>query len=176
MLAEEHADPLNGRWERSLITKITDKIITKTTTVNAPVPSAWNAWTTHEGLESFFGVQNEVELCIGGKYEMYFLMNNPVGLRGSEGCKVLSYLPLKMLSFSWNAPPQYREVRESQYKTWVVLTFEEIQPDKTKVVLNHLGWPDQKTWHEVYEYFEEAWDQVFGDFELMFPLRRRGLR
>ena len=176
MLDEEPVNHQKGRWGRSLITKITDEIITKTTTVNAPVSSAWNAWTTHEGLKSFFGVQNEVELCIGGKYEIYFLMNNPVGLRGSEGCKILSYLPLKMLSFSWNAPPQYREIRESQYKTWVVLTFEEIQPDKTKVVLNHLGWPDQKNWYEVYEYFDKAWDRVFRDFELMFPLRRSGTR
>ncbi len=56
-------------------------------------------WTTSEGLRAFFGVDNRIEMVSGGAFEIYFLMENEYGLRGSEGCKVISLLPQKMLSF-----------------------------------------------------------------------------
>lgn len=148
--------------------KTTDSIIRKSLIVNATLESVWKLWTTHEGLKLFFGFDNEIELLIGGKYEIYFLMNNPIGSRGSEGCKVLSYLPNQMLSFSWNAPPQYKKVRENEYKTWVVMIFKEVEKGKTEVTLNHLGWPNQRDWNEVFEYFNSAWDHVMNDFKNLF--------
>lgn len=148
--------------------EISDRAIKKRVRVNVPVEVAWKAWTTYEGLKSFIGIENEIELCIGGKFEIYFLMNNPIGLRGSEGCKVLSYLPQEMLSFSWNAPPQYKEIRESRYKTWVVVIFQRINESETEVLLNHIGWPDELKWNVVFEYFDKAWGHVFNDFEKLF--------
>ena len=111
---------------------------------------------------TFFGKDNKIELSPGGAYEIYFFMDNPVGLRGGEGCIVLSFLPKEMLSFTWNAPPEFREIRESVYHTWVVVNFKEISSTKTEVFLTHLGLPDDKSWDPVYKYFEEAWDIVLG--------------
>ena len=117
-------------------------------------------WTTHEGLLTFFGADNNVELIPGGAFEIYFLVDNPYGLRGSEGCKVLSFMTQKMLSFSWNAPPQFQQIRSGEYKTWVVVEFEQVSEGETKVTLTHLGWPQGKQWDKVYDYFTEAWDVV----------------
>ncbi len=89
---------------------INDKIITKTRLIETPINTIWWQWTTHEGLLTFFGQDNKVELCLGGAYEIYFLLDNPEGLRGGEGNKILSYLPNKMLSFTWNAPPEHLEI------------------------------------------------------------------
>ena len=80
--------------------KITDKTINKSIVVNANIDVVWSKWTTREGLLTFFGSDNKIELKPGGSFEIYFMMDNPHGLRGSEGCKVLSYLPKRMLSFS----------------------------------------------------------------------------
>ena len=148
--------------------EITKRIIRKLVIVNTTLETVWKSWTTHEGLKLFFGVDNEIELRIDGKYEIYFIINNPIGIRGSEGCKVLSYLPNEMLSFSWNAPPQYKKVRESNYKTWVVITFRKVEEGKTEVRLDHFGWPNQKDWNEVFEYFNLAWDHVMNDFKILF--------
>lgn len=148
--------------------EITDKVIRKTVTVHASVEEAWTAWTTRDGLKRFFGRDNDVELRIGGKFEIYFLMNNPAGLRGSEGCTVLSFLPNRMLSFSWNAPPKYIEVRESQHKAWVVVMLGKLTGRETEVSLTHLGWPVRTEWDEVFEYFDSAWDQVLRDFKTLY--------
>ncbi len=87
-------------------------------------------------------------------------MDNPDGLKGSEDCKILSFLPNKMLSFSWNAPPQFKEIRESEYKTWVVINFEPISKIETRITLTHTGWPDNDQWTAVYNYFNKAWEMV----------------
>lgn len=145
---------------------LSQKIITKKTVVNCPVEKAWWKWTTHEGLKTFFGQDNQMELRIGGPFEIYFSTDAPAGSRGSEGCKVLSYLPDRMLSFSWNAPPQFAEIRSGDYHTWVVIRFAEAADGKkTEVELSHLGWPDSKEWDEVHDYFDKAWGYVFKWFE-----------
>lgn len=140
--------------------KINHNQLLKSRILNEPIDKVWQRWTTHDGLKTFFGLDNFIELFPGGAFEIYFLMDNPIGQRGSEGCKVLSYLPNKMFSFSWNAPPQYSEVRNSEYKTWVVVEFNSVSANQTKVSLTHLGWLDDEKWDVVFDYFNEAWDTV----------------
>jgi len=142
---------------------LSDKHIFKKITLKASIEELWHRWTTNEGVKSFFAPQCEVQLSIGGKYEMYFLLDNPKGLQGSEGCKVLSFLPNQMLSFSWNAPPEYEKVRGKH--TWVVLMFNRVEDNLTNLELYHLGWQRGNQWDSVYKYFETAWDVVFQRLE-----------
>jgi len=134
----------------------------KSILVPASCELVWKKWTTSQGLKSFIGVDNLVELVPGGPYEIYFLMDNPPGLRGGEGNKVLSFLPHQMLSFTWNAPPSIPEVRNHDHKTWVVIQMESLGNSETQVTLDHLGWLDGHAWDETRQYFENAWDVVFS--------------
>lgn len=136
---------------------LTEKTITITAVADCPLDTMWWKWTTHEGLLTFFGVDNKIELKTGGPFEIYFSNDAPAGQRGSEGCIVLSYIPNKMMSFSWNAPPSLLEARESGYHTCVVVEFKPISDNVTEITLTHAGWTDDKRWEGVYEYFEAAW-------------------
>jgi uncharacterized protein YndB with AHSA1/START domain len=147
------------------IYSINNKIIRKEITANCSVKAAWEKWTTHDGLKTFFGADNKIELQIGGAFEIYFLMDNEYGLRGSETCKIVSYLPDKMLSFSWNAPPNFEFVRNHEHKTWVVILFHVIDDKRTKIEINHLGWIDDEQFDKVYDYFNSAWQVVLNNFE-----------
>src|SRR5262245_33146467 len=79
---------------------------------------AWNAWTTNEGARKWFAPQTNIELKPGGAFEILFTPDQPPGKRGAEGLRLLSYLPREMLSFEWNAPPQFARARPQH--TWVV--------------------------------------------------------
>jgi len=147
------------------MTKINDKIIVKTRIVNCYVDKVWWKWTTYEGLLTFFGADNNIELKLGGKYEIYFLMDNPKGLRGGEGNKIISYVPKEMLSFTWNAPSEYPEIRDHEHRTWVVIYFNSIDKDNTEVTIKHLGWLDGEEWDKVYDYFVKAWATVLDWLE-----------
>ena len=140
--------------------------IEKEAVIDAAVKDVWDAFTTTEGATTFFAPEANIELALNGPYELYFMGDNPEGTRGSEGCKVLSFLPEEMLSFTWNAPPQYPEVREQ--RTFVVIKFEEQGKEKTIVEITHLGWKEGEQWDEVYNYFMNAWDIVLGNLKKRF--------
>jgi len=144
---------------------INNKMIRKIKVVNSPVSEIWIKWTTHEGLKTFFGADNKIELAVGGPFEIYFIEKNPYGLKGSEGCKIISFLPEKMLSFTWSAPPQYPDIRNHEHKTWVVVNFRIMPNSTTEVELIHLGWPAGDGWDKVYDYFDKAWEFVLKSLE-----------
>ena len=129
--------------------------------VSATPEECWRLWTTEEGLRSFLGRDSNVSLEIGGPYEVYFRIDNARGRRGSEGCKVLSYLPERMLSFEWNAPPHFPLVRAR--RTRVVVLFEPA-PEGTVVELVHLGFGEGDEWAKAHEYFTLAWPRVMDRF------------
>jgi uncharacterized protein YndB with AHSA1/START domain len=136
----------------------TERAIRKETVVPAPTAEVWQAWTTTAGVNTFFAAKARIDLAIGGAYELYFDREAPPGSQGSEGCRVLSYLPGEMLSFSWNAPPQFPNVRRK--RTWVVVQLAPLAPDQTRVSLTHLGWRQGDEWDQVYDYFNRAWGVV----------------
>ena len=121
----------------------------------------WKAWTTKEGLRSFMAPDARVSLEIGGSFEPLFDLESPPGSQGGEGLQFLSYLPPEMLSFTWNAPPDHPTIR-SQFHTWVVVRFLPEGADRTRVLLDHLGWGTGEKWDKVYAYFDRAWDLVLA--------------
>lgn len=143
-----------------------DKVIRKEVIVPATIDQVWETWTTTEGVNTFFSSAAKVELRIGGPFEIYFLLDAPYGSRGSEDCHILSYLPKRMLSFEWNAPPSFGDLRGIH--TFVVLEFEEVGPDQVNLTLSHIGWGRGEDWDQVYDYFDKAWQRVLDNFKKRF--------
>jgi uncharacterized protein YndB with AHSA1/START domain len=126
--------------------------------VDAPVAEVWSAWTTVEGIQSFFAPAANIDLRPGGRYEPLFLLDNPPGKQGCEGCIVLAVQPEKFLSFTWNSPPHLAEVRE-QF-THVTLRFQALPAGKTKLTFHQEGWGEGGQWEESHAYFTKAWKQT----------------
>ncbi|HHH55356.1 MAG TPA: SRPBCC domain-containing protein [Bacteroidetes bacterium] len=139
-------------------------MIEKNIIANIPIDQAWTLWSTSDGLKTFFGQDNNFELSKGGPFEIYFDMSQPPGLRGSEDCKVIDFIPQKMLSFTWNAPLSILEIRNSGYKTTVAVFFKSIDDGKTEIKLIHHGFMEGEKWIEYKKYFENAWDIVLQWF------------
>jgi uncharacterized protein YndB with AHSA1/START domain len=136
--------------------------VAKTIDVPTSLDNAWAMWTTTEGLRSFFSPDSRIELRPGGDFEMLFLMSMPVGKRGSEGSKVLAYVPRQFLAFSWNAPPAFGALRDQH--TWVVIRFEALDANRTRLHFTHYGFGDGEAWKKVHDYFEAAWGSVLAKF------------
>jgi uncharacterized protein YndB with AHSA1/START domain len=136
----------------------TERAVVGEVTVPAGLAEVWAAWTTEEGIKSFFAPSCRIELEPGGPYEIYFNLDAPAGERGGEGVRVLAVQSQKMFSFTWNAPPTLPDVRGQ--RTHVVLRFYEIGPESTRVTLRHDGWGEGGQWDDAYSYFENAWNKV----------------
>ena len=144
-----------------------ERTIRKDTAINGSTKEVWDAWTTSRGAEAFLAPRANIRLEIGGPYELFFDLDAPEGSRGSEGMKILSFLPMEMLSFDWNAPPQYPTVRRAQH-TWVEVQFHSIGSNKTRVRLTHIGWKEGDEWDKVFQYFKRAWDVVLARLKYRF--------
>jgi uncharacterized protein YndB with AHSA1/START domain len=154
------------KWSPGRSSRLIKRTIRKEITITAPVSAVWEAWATREGVTTFFAPQANVELSIGGRYEMLFNLEASAGSQGGEGLRILSYLPEEILSFEWNAPPRFPNVRGE--RTWVVVQFEPEQEDSTRVTLTHLGWREGEEWDQVFDYFLRAWDIVLGRLAYRF--------
>jgi len=137
--------------------KNTERAIFAEVKVNADIEDVWDSWTTEEGIKTFFAPACKVDLRPDGMYEIYFNPESPPGERGGEGLRVMSIQPMKMFSFTWNAPPVLSEVR-GQHTHVVVRFFPE--EGGTRVTLYHDGWGSGGEWDKAFEYFEKAWVEV----------------
>jgi len=143
------------------------RVVVKESRVRAPLSDVWNAWATSAGWRRMMDLEARVELRIGGPYEVMFDTDQAPGLRGSEGCEVLAFIPQRLLSFSWNAPPEFPIERAR--RTWVVLEFTHDE-GKTHIRLTHLGFADHGQWPEVQAYFERVWSRVTDAMEATLGL------
>jgi uncharacterized protein YndB with AHSA1/START domain len=139
-----------------------EKMIYLTEIIPAPRSDVWKAWTTKEGITSFFAPECDIEIVPDGKFEIYFVPAAEYGSKGSEGCKVLAVDEERMLSFTWNAPPSFPDLRFQH--TSVVVRFEDAPEKQTKITLIHTGWGVSGDWEKVYDYFEAAWAQYVIPF------------
>jgi uncharacterized protein YndB with AHSA1/START domain len=135
-----------------------ERIIEGEVTVPAGLEPVWHAWTTNEGAETFFAPRCIIDPRPGGKYEILFDLDAEPGKRGSEGMRVLAVQPRHLLSFTWNAPPEFPGVREQLTHVTVLLLA--LDPDHTKVCLRHDGWGEGEEWDAAFEYFERAWKRI----------------
>lgn len=156
-------------WDMKKLPRTTsnERILHKEVNVSAPIDRVWWAWTTSEGMASWWTRQSWIELRIDGPYELYFLLNRRRGSQGSESCRILSYLPHELLVFSWNFPPSIPEIRIEH--TWVILRFSRVSPSETHVALDQLGWKKGPVWEKGWSYFDEAWGEVLEAFRTRFP-------
>lgn len=143
-----------------------DRMIRKETVVKATLADVWRAWSSPEGAREFFAPKANIQLEVGGAYEIFF---DPADERQStKGLKLLSYIPLEMISFQWNAPPSMPEVRKSP--TWVVVQLRPESGGRVAVTLTHLGWKEGEQWDQAFQYFTRAWDIVLKNLEHRFSL------
>jgi uncharacterized protein YndB with AHSA1/START domain len=135
-----------------------ERIIEGEVTVPAGLEPVWRAWTCSEEAETFFAPRCTIDPRPGGKYEMLFDSDAAPGKHGSEGMTVLAIQPRKMLSFTWNAPPEFPGARGQM--THVTVRFIPLDPDHTRVFLRHDGWGEGGEWDAAFEYFVRAWKRI----------------
>ncbi|UCC39316.1 MAG: SRPBCC domain-containing protein [Candidatus Aminicenantes bacterium] len=134
--------------------------------IAASIDEAWSAWTTKEGIQSFFAPDCNVDLKVFGTYEIFFSPDAEPGKRGAEGNRILTVEPYKMFSFTWDAPAYMPHVRKQ--RTSVVLKFKKMAEEKTKVFLCHSGWGDGEEWDRAFDYFSAAWDIILKRLLISF--------
>jgi len=128
--------------------------------VPAPIQTVWSDWTDSARVREWFARGSNIEPKPFGTYEILFAPEAPPGQRGAENNIVLAVQAPRMLAFTWDAPPNLPEARKQ--RTSVVVRFEELSPDRTRVWFEQTGWGRGGEWDQAYDYFTNAWKVVLS--------------
>jgi uncharacterized protein YndB with AHSA1/START domain len=150
----------------SVPVRAAERAIEKSVEVAASLDEAWAAWTTREGIVSFFAPDARVEARVGGPFEIYIDPGGATGAKGADDMRFLALQPKRMLSFDWNAPPHLPEARAQ--RTLVIVRFEPLGDKLTRVRLHHTGWGDGGQWDQAFTYFDRAWGNVLNNLKQRF--------
>ncbi|MHB8873072.1 MAG: DUF6265 family protein [Myxococcaceae bacterium] len=140
-------------------------------TVTAKPGQVWSAWATAEGVKTFLAPDAKIELKPGGAFEPYFAPEAPAGMKGADGCTVVSVEKGKTLVFTWNFPPSIPSLRGKDARTQVTVQLAEGPRGTTVVTLTQTGWQEGADWEKGRVYFERAWGMVLARLDRRF---RRG--
>jgi uncharacterized protein YndB with AHSA1/START domain len=123
--------------------------------IDAPLDSVWARWATGAGRKKFLAPSSKFELATLGYMEVLFAPSAPVGQQGAENNRVLAWQEKELLSFTWDAPPQFTDVRAQ--RTMVIMRFKKLSDTKTLVTSRQVGFGTGGNWDLVYDYFKSAW-------------------
>jgi len=143
-----------------------ERAIDKVVVIAANVDQAWDAWTTREGIVSFFAPDAVIEPRVGGAFHIHIDPTAPPGMKGADDMRFMALQPKKMISFDWNAPPSLPQARTQ--RTFVIVRFEPINERETRVSLHHTGWGDGGEWDKAFAYFDRAWGNVLANLKKRF--------
>lgn len=154
---------LSALW---LPARAAERAIDKSVEVPATLDEAWAAWTTREGIITFFAPDAKIEPRVGGAFQIYFDPGAPPGMKGADDMRFMALQPKQMISFDWNAPPSLPEARAQ--RSFVVVRFEPVADRLTRVSLHHTGWGSGGEWDKAYAYFDRAWGGVLANLKKRF--------
>lgn len=129
-------------------------------TIPASIEEVWEAWTTEQGVKTFFAPDCHIDLKPGGAYEMFFNPEGAPGERGGEGCQILAIEKPTLFSFTWNFPPEIPLLRNTHQHTHVSLRISPILPKNTLVRIVQDGWGVGEEWEKGLAYFSRAWGEI----------------
>ena len=142
-----------------------ERRIVKEVVVKAAPEAVFRAWSTSEGISTFFAPEANVQARPDGPFEVFINPYAQPGMKGADDMRVLGVQENRMISFSWNAPPHLPEARAQ--RTFVTVR---MQPEggETRVRLTHTGWGDGGEWDKAYAYFDRAWGNVMANLQKRF--------
>jgi len=144
-----------------------DKIITVATVLNLPADRCYDYFTESDLLTKWLAEKAEIELEVGGKYELFWTPHDPDKTNNSTyGCKILSFERPHFINFEWRGNAEQKVFMNSiRPLTNVTVLFSKLDNNKTKVTLIHTGWRRDQNWENARQYFIRAWTGAFKQLE-----------
>lgn len=141
-----------------------DKVIHLKARVNCGTRCAFEMFTVKRRLESWLTAEANVDLRIGGSYELFWQPEDKEN-NSTVGCRITAIEPEKFISFEWRSPKQYKHFANNADPLTHVVVFFVPQGAVTEVHLVHSGWRSSPQWEEARLWQERAWRVAFKELE-----------
>ena len=124
--------------------------------VNAPVDQVWVAFTTSEGLESWMAAHAKIDFKIGGAMKTQYDPKGTIDDAKAIENAILSYEPLRMLSFKVTKAPEAFPFPNAIKNMWTVVYFMPEGDKATRVREITMGFGSDDESRKMREFFNRA--------------------
>src|SRR5580765_6105199 len=124
--------------------------------VEGPLDQVWAAYTTKAGLESWMVAHAEIELKIGGLMRTRYDPKGTIEDANAIENTILSYEPMRMLSFKVTKAPQGFPFPSAITNMWTVVYFEAQLENSTRVRGVSMGFGSDEESKKMREFFNRG--------------------
>jgi uncharacterized protein YndB with AHSA1/START domain len=126
------------------------------------VEDLWALWTEPDKVTKWLAGKATIDLRVGGNYQLSeHLATRP--LRGSVGGPIVGLEEEYVLKVSWRLPAELgAAVSEATPPTGLVVLFQPLGPNRTRLRLEHDGWRDGSEWAGARQWQNDVWTDVLA--------------
>lgn len=130
--------------------------------LQTPVEDLWALWTEPEKVGKWLAAGSEIDLRVGGTYRLSGqLVSRPI--REPVGGTIVGLEEEYVLKVAWQAPSELGPiVREAVPPTNLVVLFQPLGPNRTRLRLEQDGWRDGAEWAAARTWHQEAWTEALS--------------
>lgn len=145
-------------------TRTQELVLIQEFTINVPIDSVWNAYTTKQGWESWATAIAEIDFKINGTIKTNYNKDGKIGDESTIILHVLNYVPRRLLTLQAELADHFPEfIKEDEKDLYNVILFEEQGLAKTKVMSYGIGYKNNEKYRSLMQFFVKGNEQSFNN-------------
>lgn len=130
--------------------------------INVPIDSVWTAYTTEKGWESWAVAIAEIDFKVGGIIRTNYNKEGKIGDETTITLHVRNYIPQRMITLQAELTKNFPEfMKADERDLYNVILFEEISPNKTKVISYGIGYKNNEKYMSLMKFFIQGNEQSY---------------
>lgn len=126
-------------------------------TVNVPLDSVWNAYTTKKAWESWAVAIAEIDLKVGGYIKTNYNPNGKIGDSTTIVTHIINYVPKKLITLQAEITQNFPAFMKKEAKDFYnIIYFDKTEKGKTNIKSYGIGYKNTPKYLSLMKYFIQA--------------------
>lgn len=142
-------------------TNKSELVLVQEFTVDVPLDSVWNAYTTKEGWESWAVPLAEIDWEVGGTIKTNYNKNGAIGDSTTIVNHIINYVPHKLVTLQAEITDNFPDIMKEEAENFYnVIYFDAAGKQKTTITSYGIGYKNNPKYLSLMQYFISANEQL----------------
>ena len=162
-IAQNPSGPLENRVTSIIDSSHVDNmVLIQSLEINVSLDSVWNAYTTKRGWENWATSIAEIDLRLNGTIKSNYNKEGEIGDESTITLHIRNYVPKRLLTLQAELTNNFPDFMKADEKDlYNVILFEEISPDKTKIISYGIGYKNNEKYMSLMKFFVQGNEQSY---------------
>lgn len=154
--------------DTSFVTPDGQSDLQQSVVIEAPVAALWKSFVDPKEFARWNAPVAAIDMRVGGTLEATYNPRQPIGNPNNIKHRVITFLPERLIVFQNIQAPKELPNADKFQRTVIIVQFEPMGPDRTKVTLSCTGFGADAASQQIYRFFQvdnaeelERWKKVY---------------